>query len=152
MRSVHHPGAMIFQLTLGAGLILVTILIATAFWIGLETALHRLHHWFLTPPHRTKLTVALLVSTIGTLVMISASVWTWAIAFRIMGIFDTTEASLYFALVSFTTLGFGDVLLPQEWRLLGGMTAANGFLTFGLVTALLVETMRNLRQEQRGQR
>jgi len=81
--------------------------------------------------------------------MITVSVWIWALTFCWLDIFGTMEAALYFALVSFTTLGFGDVLLPVECRLLGGMTAANGFLSFGLVAALLVETMRNIRIGQR---
>ena len=47
-----------------------------------------------------------------------------------------------------TTLGFGDLLLPQPWRLLAGMEAANGFLTFGLLTALLIEGLRQVRLRQ----
>ena len=72
----------------------------------------------------------------------------WAIALRLLGIFETFESSMYFSLVAFTTLGFGDILLPQEWRLLGGMAAANGLLLFGLLTAILVETLRLARREQ----
>ena len=55
---------------------------------------------------------------------------------------------MYFSLVSFTTLGFGDVLFPPEWRLLSGMAAANGLLNFGLLTALLVEALRHVRLGQ----
>lgn len=142
-------GHMLPQLLLGAGLILTTVLIGAGVWLTLETLFVRLHGWLLRPPHRIKLFTALIVALIGTLMMISVSVWIWAIAFRVLGIFDTMEAALYFSMVSFTTLGFGDILLPIEWRLLGGMTAANGFLSFGLVTALLVETMRNIRLSQR---
>ena len=57
--------------------------------------------------------------------MLTVAVWIWAVAFRLLGIFGTLEASVYFSLVAFTTLGFGDVLLPQEWRLLSGLSAAN---------------------------
>ena len=67
-----------------------------------------------------------------------------------IGIFVLFEASVYFALVAFTTLGFGDLLLPQEWRLLGGICAANGLLMIGLLTAILVETLRETRLRQRG--
>lgn len=140
---------MIAQLALGSALIVATMIVGTSVWLVFEIALLRLHSWFLRPPHRVKVVAALLVALLGTLLMISTSVWIWAFAFQALGIFDTLEAALYFSLVSFTTLGFGDVLLPLEWRLLGGMTAANGFLSFGLVTALLVETMRNIRLGQR---
>ncbi|MEM9736953.1 MAG: ion channel, partial [Pseudomonadota bacterium] len=52
--------------------------------------------------------------------------------------------ALYFSVVAFTTLGFGDVLLPQEWRLLAGLSAANGLLIFGVSTAFLVEVFRRV--------
>jgi hypothetical protein len=65
-----------------------------------------------------------------------------------LGIFETLEEAVYFALVSYTTLGFGDVLLEKEWRLLSGMAAANGLLNFGLLTALLVEALRHIRLGQ----
>ncbi|MEL7106052.1 MAG: ion channel [Pseudomonadota bacterium] len=137
------------QIIIGAGLIIASILVGALFWLIIETAFVRLHDWLMRPPHRAKLVAALVISLFGTLSMISISVWIWTAAFVALDIFDTTEAALYFAIVSFTTLGFGDVLLPQDWRLLGGMIATNGFISFGLVTALLVETMRNIRLGQR---
>lgn len=76
------------------------------------------------------------------------AVWAWALTMLVLGIFETLELSVYFALVAFTTLGFGDVLLPLEWRLLGGMAALNGLLNIGLVTAAMVEVLRQLRLQQ----
>jgi len=140
---------MFAQIGLGSLLIVATLLLGSGVWLALEVTLLRLHDWLMRPPHRLKLFTALLVSLLGTLAMISVAVWIWTAAFRALGIFPTVESALYFALVSFTTLGYGDVLLPDEWRLLGGMTAANGFLSFGLLTALLVETMRSIRLGQR---
>ena len=49
------------------------------------------------------------------------------------------ETSLYFSLSAYTTLGFGDVLPSQEWRILGALVGANGMLGFGLATAAMVE-------------
>lgn len=140
---------MVLQIVIGTALIVASILVGAGFWLGIEVAFMRLHNWLMRPPHRAKLVAALVISLFGTLSMISISVWIWTVAFLALDIFATTEAALYFALVSFTTLGFGDVLLPDEWRLLGGMIATNGFLNFGLVTALLVETMRNIRLGQK---
>ena len=61
----------------------------------------------------------------------------WAQTFLHYELFETLEAALYFSAASYTTLGFGDVLLPNEWRLLSGATAANGLLLFGLSAAFL---------------
>ena len=101
------------------------------------------------PPHAPKLMAILVLTLLGTFCMVAASVTIWSLTYLALDLFDTFEAALYFALVSFTTLGFGDVLLPDDWRLLGGFTAANGFFAFGQITALLIETMRSIRVRQR---
>ena len=141
---------MLAQLARGSVLILVTIVVAAVSWWVLERLLTRLHGWAVRPPHGPKLMVILSMSLVWTLGMMTISVWVWAISLYILKIFVTFEASVYFSLVAFTTLGFGDILLPQEWRLLGGLAAANGLLMFGLLTAILVEILRNMRQRQRG--
>lgn len=82
------------------------------------------------------------------LVVITLAVLIWALAFLALGAFADLETALYFSLVAFTTLGFGDLLLPQEWRLLAGMEAANGFISFGLLTALMAEALRQVRLSQ----
>ncbi|MBV1901877.1 MAG: potassium channel family protein [Kordiimonadaceae bacterium] len=76
----------------------------------------------------------------------SIAIWIWALTFILHGAFETLEPALYFAMVSFTTLGFGDIILPVETRLFSGMAAANGLLAFGLSTAFLVEFLIRLRR------
>lgn len=140
---------MFAQLFIGSLLILCSIIIATTSWWALEAILIRLHGWSARPPHGPKLVAILSLALFWTLLMMTVSVWLWAISLYWLEIFITLEASVYFALVAFTTLGFGDILLPQEWRLLGGMAAANGLLMFGLLTAILVEILRDTRARQR---
>ena len=136
------------QLLIGSILILGSIIIATVSWWALEKILIRLHRWSARPPHGAKLVAVLSLALFWTLFMMTVSVWLWAVSLFWLDIFATLEASVYFALVAFTTLGFGDILLPQEWRLLGGMAAANGLLMFGLLTAILVEILRDTRARQ----
>lgn len=139
---------MLFQIMLGTLLMLMTIMVAAiSAWI-MEWLFERFRGWLLRPPHRPKLMLVVLVASLWALGMVSAGVWIWAIAYRLLGIFATMEASIYFSLVSFTTLGYGDILLSHEWRILGGMAAANGLLNFGLLTALLVEALRHVRGSQ----
>jgi hypothetical protein len=136
---------MIIQILVGSCLMLTSILVAgISFWF-MEVMLLRVTPWFLREPHRPKLMLALSLAAVWSLWLVTAGVWTWAIAFRLMGLFPTMEQAVYFALVSFTTLGFGDVLLPKEWQLLGGMAAANGLLNFGLLIAVLVDALRHVR-------
>jgi hypothetical protein len=65
-----------------------------------------------------------------------------------MTVFPTMEEAVYYSLVAYTTLGLGDVVVPKDQRLLGGMTGANGFLMFGLMTAMLTDTLRQMRRVQ----
>ena len=139
---------MLTQLAIGSLLTLSTIVVAAASWWALERVLDRLHSWAIRPPHGPKLMVVVSLALVWTLGMMTIAVWLWAVSLYFLNIFVTFEASVYFSLVAFTTLGFGDILLPQEWRLLGGLAAANGLLMFGLLTAILVETLRNMRQRQ----
>ncbi|MEM1051535.1 MAG: ion channel [Pseudomonadota bacterium] len=68
----------------------------------------------------------------------------WAGLFVALGIFPSFEPALYIAMISATTLGYGDVTLPSQWRLLAGFIATDGFILFGLDTAFLFEVMRRL--------
>ena len=65
----------------------------------------------------------------------------WAIAYRLIlpgAHLETFEKAVYFSIVTFTTLGYGDVtLVNHEWRLLSGVEALNGILLVGWTTALL---------------
>jgi len=139
---------MLVQLAIGTALMLLTILLsALAFWV-LEVLLVRSGRWIARPPHRLKLIAVLCVAVFWSFSTVIVGVWIWALAFYWLGVFITLEASVYFSLVAFTTLGFGDILLPEDWRLLSGMSAANGLLIFGLMTAMLVEVLRFARLEQ----
>ncbi|XDA99947.1 potassium channel family protein [Sulfitobacter sp. LCG007] len=73
--------------------------------------------------------------------VLTVSIWSWAGVYLLLGLFDGVEPALYFAIVSFTTVGYGDIVLEQDWRLLSGMTATSGLLVFGLFTAFLVEIL-----------
>lgn len=139
---------MVVQLLLGSALICLTALVAALAWWALELFLLRTKAWGASAPVGLRLTVILACAMIWTILMLLAAVWIWAVTLWQLEIFITFEAAMYFALVAFTTLGFGDILLPIEWRLLGGLAAANGLLIFGLLTAMLVETLRQIRLRQ----
>ena len=68
-------------------------------------------------------------------------VWLWAFSFYLKGSIATIDDAVYFALVTTTTLGYGDITLPRGQRIFGAMGAVSGLLTFGLSTAFLVSLM-----------
>ena len=61
----------------------------------------------------------------------------WAIFYYTRELFKDFESSLYFSLTSYTTIGYGDVLLPQRWRLLGAIEGVCGVLLCGVSTAFI---------------
>lgn len=139
---------MLGQIAFGSVLMLCSIGIA-GLWIWLlETGFARWEWWLVRAPHRPKLILIVLAASLAVLAMVTMSVWLWAGAFHLLRIFADFEEAMYFTLVTFTTLGYGDVLMPEEWRILGGLAAANGLLSFGLMTALMVKSLRHVRVRQ----
>lgn len=86
----------------------------------------------------------LLLTVAGVFCAHIAQIWLWAFLYLFLHALPNLEEALYFSTVSFTTVGFGDVVLSQEWRLLGAFQAANGFILFGWSTAFIFEVMSKL--------
>jgi Ion channel len=139
---------MLLQITVGSILLIVNITMAAIAAMLLEVGFVKTHRWLLREPHRLKLVVLVAAVSIWLLGVITASVWVWAGAYYALGAFRTLEESVYFSIVMFTTLGLGDIILPTQWRILSGMEAANGFINFGLLSALFIEALRQVRLSQ----
>lgn len=139
---------MLTQLLIGTAVITATVLVTGIFAYAATEILRRAGPWVVRQPHSPKFLIIMVLTLLWTQAAITVCVWLWALTFYWLGLFETLEPALYFAFASFTTLGFGDILLPAEWRLLSGLSASNGLLLFGLFTAFLVEVMRRIRDEQ----
>jgi len=139
---------MFVQIAIGTVLILISTLVAGGTFLVLEHLLVQRRRWFRKPPHWLRVLALLAATVVAILGIATVAVWIWALTFLALGIFATLESAVYFSLVAFTTLGFGDVLLPLDWRLLAGMQALNGLLMIGLLGALLVDVMRRVRTIQ----
>lgn len=139
---------MIMQIVLGSLVVTATVTVFALFIGAAMDALARTRHWLVTPPLGRKSLLAVIAVTLWTLAALSVAVWIWAFVFLAIGEFDDLETAVYFALVVFTTLGFGDIVQESAWRLLSGLCAANGLLLFGLGTAFMVEFLRRVREAQ----
>ena len=73
----------------------------------------------------------------------------WALFYFLLpdnaGLNNWPEA-VYFSVVTFTTLGYGDITLNPDWRQLSGMQAMVGIVVFGLTTAILFTVIQRLWQ------
>jgi voltage-gated potassium channel len=85
---------------------------------------------------RTELVMAQLVSLLLLLHLAEAGVW--GLFFRVVGGLPDFRSAAYFSLTSYTTVGYGDLVLREPWRLLGPLEAAVGVLMLGWSTAILV--------------
>ena len=68
----------------------------------------------------------------------------WAGFFLASGALPDLETATYFSLTSYTTLGYGDVVLPMSWRLLGPFEGAVGILMFGWSTGIMVAAITRI--------
>ena len=66
----------------------------------------------------------------------------WAATYDIVGAAPDGTLLVYFAFQNYTTLGYGDILPVDEWRLLGPITALNGIMLIGWSTALIFDVLR----------
>ena len=82
-------------------------------------------------------TVAILA---GTLVQIAL----WGVLFVWLGEFEQLYDAIYHSAVNFTSLGYGDLVMRPERRLLGPLEAANGVLMMGVSAATLMAIMQNM--------
>ena len=139
---------MFIQIATGTGLLLINITLAAVAAIVLEGIMLRTHPWLLREPHRPKLVLLLAGVSLWVLMVITAGVWIWALAYLWLGAFADLEQSVHFSLVAYSTLGLGDLIPAKQWRLLAALESANGFINFGLLIALLVEGLRQVRLGQ----
>ena len=62
----------------------------------------------------------------------------WAMALKAMHAMADFRTALYFAGETYTTVGYGDIVLPTEWRQLSLFIAVSSLFSFGWTTGVLV--------------
>jgi hypothetical protein len=62
----------------------------------------------------------------------------WAAFFYLGNCFSSVYDAVYFSLITYATVGYGDVVLSSEWRLLGGVEALAGVMMMSWSTAILI--------------
>jgi len=78
-------------------------------------------------------------------VLHSIEIWMYALTYLGIGALSGLETALYYSTSAFTTVGFGDVELTKDWRMLGAVESMNGFLLIGWSTAFLVSVSARVR-------
>ena len=125
------------NLLLGCGMIVLClslqVLVVSYLLRGLHVLEEKHRIRFSTLSIWTFLITVSLVLLIGNLCQ--AALWAWL--FFDLDEFKDFVTALYYSLVNFTTLGYGDLVMSPERRILGALEAANGVLMLGLTTSTL---------------
>ena len=134
---------MLINIGIGSVMMIVTTAIhATGMAITMRLLERRMRHNI----RRTPLNYLYLVGVSVWLMFLASllEVAAWAETYLLLGAIEGAERALYFSTVTFTTLGYGDVLLDERWRLLGSFEAANGIIMFGWTTAVVVAVVQRV--------
>ncbi len=86
------------------------------------------------------LSMVMLMLFIGHLVQVAI----WALLFVYLDEFGDFTTAFYHSMVNFASLGYGDIVMSEDWRLLGAIEASNGVLMFGLSAGTLLSVMNYL--------
>jgi len=138
-------------LILGVAVFVLTVVVQVIAVIALVRYLRRrgrlgrfdARFWYAT---RT-LATAMLILFLGHLFQAGI----WAALFHRLGAFEEFETAFYHSAVNFSSLGYGDIVMPEELRLLGALEAAGGVLMFGLSTGVgfaLINSMLQATKEK----
>lgn len=129
---------MVLNLAIGTLFISVTVLIHTVGLVALSAFIGRLICWFRLHRHDFGKIVAMVATVLGIFLLHSVEIWIWAAVYLASGELASFQDALYFSTVTFSTLGYGDITLSRQWRLLGSLEGINGFILIGWSIAYLV--------------
>ena len=135
---------MIGQLLVALALTCATVIIHA---VGtLEAIAHLARIWQQKKQNHRRLAAEVqMVRAVSVLLLLHlAEAGVWAGIYRLTGLLPDMETAFYFSITSYTTVGYGDVVLPAPWRLLGPIEAAVGILMFGWSTAVMVAVINRV--------
>ena len=138
---------MLLTIMLGLLVVGITVVIqgyGTYFWMRKFQD----YHERLTAEEFRRKTVRILIFTSSYLIfihLIQSGIWAWLYVL-LPGIdeFESFEKAIYFSLVTFTTLGYGEITIDSDNRILAGLEAINGIILIGWATAFMFSVFQEL--------
>ena len=131
---------------IGSALIAITVIIhaiGTTAWVR-----HLSGRYSDTMVWNSRQAIVVLVNTaLIVFVLHTLEIVVWAIAYQLVlpvNELASFEEAVYFSFVTFTTLGYGDITLSEQWRLLSGIESLNGILLVGWTTAMIFSVVQSI--------
>ena len=117
--------------------------------VGITAALRRLREW-VRGAHSFWQTIRLLVFVAaGVLLLHLLEISAWAALYWWNGAIADAPSALYFSAVTYTTTGYGDIVLPPPWRIDGAMEALTGILMCGWSTGFFFAVVSRFHEPAR---
>lgn len=129
---------MVENLALGTVVISITVLAHTVGLIAVTHLMTFVRVWFRLHRHEFGRMVAMIATVLALFGVHAIEIWSWALVYLAIGALPDIETALYFSTTTFSTIGYGDVVLSGDWRLLGALEGISGLLLIGWSTAYLV--------------
>ncbi len=136
---------MVTQLLLGCATVFVTMSIQIAAVVYMLQYLFNIlgdrdnNHY---SKGRTTYVISMIMTMLFVGHMIQVAIW--AVLFMSLGEFSDFLTAFYHSMVNFASLGYGDIVMSEDWRLLGAIEASNGVLMFGLSAGAMLSIMSHL--------
>ena len=123
----------------------LTVIIHFVGLLGLMWVLRTRGHRFRAHESAIGQGAAIVFVVLGLVAIHTIEIWLYGVVYLSLGALPDFESALYFSTTSFTTIGYGDVVLEKNWRLFGAVEGANGLLLFGWSTAFLIAVTARMR-------
>jgi len=133
---------MLAVMLIAAVLVAITVAIHAA---GLALILSHLAKSHAVPPTQFWPITRLLIRVAWLLILIhGVEISVWALLYLWKGCLGDAESAFYFSGVTYTTIGYGDLVLPKPWRMLGPIEGVTGILMCGLSAGLFFATVNRI--------
>ncbi len=121
----------------GTVIIGLTVLIHTFGLIAITHVMARLVAMFRMHGQRSRI-MAMISVVIGLFGVLTVEIWVWAGCYWLLGLLPDFATALYFSTVTFSTIGYGDIVPEPGWRMFAALEGIDGFLLIGWSTAYLI--------------
>lgn len=131
-------------LLIGAAIICLTVVIHALMLDRIIAIVTRVDLLFLRRYFKRWRVPVLVIVVLAVFVSHIIQIWLWALFYLFIQALPDLESALYFSTTTFSTAGYGDIVLNSPWRLISSFQAASGFLLFGWSAAFIFEVMSKL--------
>ncbi|MCZ8170189.1 MAG: ion channel [Novosphingobium sp.] len=97
-----------------------------------ETSIERLERIEPLSPRGTAFTLGIVIAMLA---LHGIEIWLFALAYLAIGAIPALEPALYFSTISYSTVGYSDVHITEQWRLVGAFESVLGIFLLGWSTA-----------------